>query len=530
MTPTNRPGEPYVLVDSQSSPTATSFGEQGVQQDFSYIDNGRYIDNRLTKQLLKDYPSHIMTVIPSYNCNILDFAADGQAVATLDNKTVPFLYKQGVANNGTGDRPPWIITNVQFAKYDLVWQGHDFIMFVFAADIDGPAEDFYEYVLRRPRDASEVQHGQSLVTNALLLSIGEWQVPKEKALYVYDNAWTRSPQLYKEVEKASWDDVILSAAMKHDLTHVVTRFFDSKTVYEELGVPWRRGLIFHGVAGNGKTITIKAIMAMLTMRATPIPTLYVKQATNVHDIRNVFLLARRMAPCCLVLEDMETIVNDFTRSYFFNEVDGLEPNDGILILGTTNHLEDLDTGLSKRPNRFDRKYHFPLPSADDRALYVDYWRSKMAKNTSVYFPKSLSTRVASLTKGFTFAYMQEAFVTALLVLAGKRSDATMARSMAGMELDPARQGHSDEGDEDCELFTVLEREILALKAEMDTSDEALNDGGNDGAGARRVRDNGRQPLPPHLYGFANGEGTDRWNPFVNQLTVGTNQRIPRNVM
>lgn len=71
-----------------------------------------------------------------------------------------------------------------------------------------------------------------------------------------------------------------------------------------------------------------ALMHTLYMRKSPVVTLYVKTASSNFDIGNVFALARRMTPCLLVLEDIDTIVTKNTRSYFFNEVDGLESNDG----------------------------------------------------------------------------------------------------------------------------------------------------------------------------------------------------------
>lgn len=52
-----------------------------------------------------------------------------------------------------------------------------------------------------------------------------------------------------------------------------------------------------------------------------IPSLYVKSAPSTYDIRNVFQQARFMSPCLLIFEDIDTVVTDVTRSYFFNEVD-----------------------------------------------------------------------------------------------------------------------------------------------------------------------------------------------------------------
>jgi AAA+ superfamily predicted ATPase len=52
-------------------------------------------------------------------------------------------------------------------------------------------------------------------------------------------------------------------------------------------------------------------------------------------------------------------VTDSVRSYFLNEIDGLQSNDGIFIVGSTNHLERLDPGISVRPH-----YEFRLYCAD----------------------------------------------------------------------------------------------------------------------------------------------------------------------
>ena len=70
-------------------------------------------------------------------------------------------------------------------------------------------------------------------------------------------------------------------------------------------------------------------MKTLLDRKHPIPALYVKSAPQTYDIRNVFTQARALSPCILILEDVETIVTPQTRSYFFNEMDGLENNNGL---------------------------------------------------------------------------------------------------------------------------------------------------------------------------------------------------------
>lgn len=69
----------------------------------------------------------------------------------------------------------------------------------------------------------------------------------------------------------------------------------------------------------------------------------------------VFTHARKLSPCLLILEDLDSLINDRNRSFFLNQLDGLTGNDGLLVISTTNHLEQLDPGLRDRPSRFDRK-------------------------------------------------------------------------------------------------------------------------------------------------------------------------------
>ncbi|KAI0132989.1 P-loop containing nucleoside triphosphate hydrolase protein [Xylariales sp. AK1849] len=296
-------------------------------------------------------------------------------------------------------------------------------------------------------------------SNELITAIGKWYTADEDVMYVYDGGWRASKALWEQVQKTSWDNVILDPKMKRELTEVSGKFFDNRDVYEDYGVPWKRGLIFHGPVGNGKTISIKALMHTLYNRKSKIPSLYVKSAPQTYNIRSVFAFARTMTPCLLVLEDIETIVTPNTRSYFFNEVDGLENNDGILMIATTNYLNRLDPGLSKRPSRFDRKYLFPLPSLEERVLYCEYWHGKLKDKSRIDFPKSLCRPIASIMDEFSFAYMQEAFVATLLVLA------------RGAE----SKGLFDEGDafaydpydpEKYEFYRVMKAQIKVLREDM----------------------------------------------------------------
>ena len=197
----------------------------------------------------------------------------------------------------------------------------------------------------------------------------------------------------------------------------------------------------------------------ISKRTSPtIESLYVKTFNSFqgpeYGIRQIFLMARRMAPCLLVFEDIDSLVSPMVRSYFLNEVDGLESNHGILMIGSTNHLERLDPGIAKRPSRFDRKYLFDVPTLEERIQYCEYWRHKLRNNKKIEFPPQMSARVADITSDFSFAYMKEAFVAALLVIVARMDDKRGFR-------------HREDDLSDNILWKELKKQVEALRKEMD---------------------------------------------------------------
>lgn len=96
--------------------------------------------------------------------------------------------------------------------------------------------------------------------------------------------------------QAEWANVILAPEMKRALIDDHLAFFAARDTYARLRVPWKRGVIYHGPPGNGKTISIKATMHMLYDLATPVPTLYVRSLSSVRDIAAVSLVAASFRP------------------------------------------------------------------------------------------------------------------------------------------------------------------------------------------------------------------------------------------
>ena len=301
--------------------------------DFHSFTSGKTtdLDSQIVTALRAKHPELIVTTVPGNNVNLLQFAAAGYAQAQLDDESEPVLRWRGFVGPSHRGGSGFLADSTFFARWNYSWNSENFILYTIVVGYSP-----LQYILKEPR-GNETPFSHSSVVDALLATIGAWLIKEEPAIYVFDGYWTRSTKLWEEVKKAKWEDVILDSKMKKALTEVANKFFDNKDIYEEYGVPWKRGLIFHGPVGNGKTISLKALMHTIMDRKPPVVTLYVKAAPQSYHLRSVFQMARAMTPCMLVLEDIDTIVTNSTRSYFFNEVDGLENNDGILMIATTNH-------------------------------------------------------------------------------------------------------------------------------------------------------------------------------------------------
>jgi transitional endoplasmic reticulum ATPase len=318
------------------------------------------------------------------------------------------------------------------------------------------------YILYPRASSTITSSGNCPETDALILAAGKWTSQLHDEIFVFDDgSWDKSKALWESVKNASWSDVILEPQMKKNLIEDVQGFFDSQALYAQYAVPWKRGIILHGVPGNGKTVSIKALMSSLYDRPNPpIPSLYVKSFktmcyTEQYAIHSIFDMARSMAPCLLIFEDLDSLVNDSVRSYFLNEVDGVESNDGILMIGSTNHLDTLDPAISKRPSRFDRKYHFKLPELEERKSYAEYWRGKLEKHNTVDFPAEVTDIIAQLTDKFSFAYLKELFVMALLSLVRGVKDEDLAEVVEEKKEDEKPAAAEPEKQEEEEKCTCV---------------------------------------------------------------------------
>ncbi len=168
------------------------------------------------------------------------------------------------------------------------------------------------------------------------------------------------------LDDVSWDDVILEDEIKNVIKSNINEVFSNLNLFKKFGISIKRGVILQGPPGTGKTNVCKCIIKEINHSV-----LYALPSDFVRDpqsIRNVCAIAKDLAPCLLVIEDIDWIAQDRFKNGFvvelMNHLDGVESFGDIITLGTTNHVQQLEDAIKNRPGRFDRVIAINKPSAE----------------------------------------------------------------------------------------------------------------------------------------------------------------------
>jgi DNA replication protein DnaC len=244
-------------------------------------------------------------------------------------------------------------------------------------------------------------------------AVCEWSCEVRGEILVYhDGYFRKDKRLFNSIKSATFENLVLPDSLKQQIQKDFQQFFSSREIYERYQIPWKRGAIFIGPPGNGKTHTLKALINQLGKPCLYIRSFKSEDDTEEENMSEVFKRARMIAPCVLVLEDLDSMIDKDNRAFFLNELDGFHPNTGLVVLATTNHPENLDSSILDRPSRFDRKYYFQLPADAERRAYIDKWNCELQPEMRV--TSESIARVVSETQDFSFAYLKELFVTSMV--------------------------------------------------------------------------------------------------------------------
>ncbi|KAF3926333.1 Paraplegin [Arthrobotrys entomopaga] len=160
--------------------------------------------------------------------------------------------------------------------------------------------------------------------------------------------------------------------------------------YANRGIPYRRGYLFHGPPGTGKTSFTLALAGTFGL---PIYNLSLGDPTITEE-RLLQYFAELPRRCILLIEDIDTVAiskkrdgadvsqgnhnknnpnNNISLSGLLNAIDGVISHEGRILVMTTNHPEHLDPALT-RHGRVDLKIHFGLATREQIAsLFVNMY-------------------------------------------------------------------------------------------------------------------------------------------------------------
>ena len=168
---------------------------------------------------------------------------------------------------------------------------------------------------------------------------------------------------------------VMSERLQIELEKNVINLFEKQDQFDKYGLAIKRSVILCGPPGCGKTMIERWLAAKVKGKVT---TLWVTAKTiqNASDVSSVFDIARKLSPSLVIMEDLDLVSG--TRQLnnilgvqatgplgeMLNQLDGLEANEAIVLVGSTNKLGAIDEALADRPGRFDRIYEVGRPSAE----------------------------------------------------------------------------------------------------------------------------------------------------------------------
>lgn len=182
-------------------------------------------------------------------------------------------------------------------------------------------------------------------------------------------------------------------------------FWGTYDQFKKYGTLHRRGYLFYGPPGSGKTCLVKQICNQIINKGDVIfdcknPSVLLKGLENFREVE-----PDRKIVC--IFEDLDAIIRDYGEDRLLSILDGENLVDRVLNIATTNYPEVLDKRLVGRPRRFDRLYEIVMPSKEQRRIFFD---NKLLPEDK---KKESLEKWVDETEGFSFAALTDLIVSVL---------------------------------------------------------------------------------------------------------------------
>jgi hypothetical protein len=261
---------------------------------------------------------------------------------------------------------------------------------------------------------------------ALLLMMQQVQNKAERSLGTVSGA-------IRLEGRYDWDTLVLDPTVSRMVRQDFELFFEREEWFRKHNLPYRRGYLFYGNPGNGKTAVIRVMAAHPHIRP---------YAVDLSDGDNqssqliaLFEQTSRNTPALVILEDLDrafptegkrTRERSVSFQTLLNCLDGVATKDGVITVATANTPECLDPAIVKRPGRFDRVVRFRNPDANLRRQY--YLRLNPIL-TGDEFEIAIEK-----TEGFSFARLRETYITGAQSAFEQARDITVADILEAIDL------------------------------------------------------------------------------------------------
>lgn len=183
----------------------------------------------------------------------------------------------------------------------------------------------------------------------------------------------------EEITGVTWNDLVLNPKTKRELRQMQL-MLEKPDLAQELGVQTPTGILLKGAPGTGKT-TIARILAQeakcnfYSITPADINQMYVGESEK--RVRDLFAKARANPPAIIFVDEIEAMLpvrqggvaihSDKVVNQFLQEMDGINPNSRIFVIGATNRPDMLDPAV-RRGGRLSREIEIPIP---DQAARVE---------------------------------------------------------------------------------------------------------------------------------------------------------------